>query len=324
MSDSEDLSGSEDGDFRPAFDLSELSPEVLKRVNALKNLQLANHQHEVEYHNELHKLDLKYKKLYDENNEKRKLICSGEHEPTALECEWKVKDVSEAVIEKLEKFAIDGKGSEEGNEKGIPNFWLTVFQNANSALLEGSLQQIDEPIFKHLTDITVNLAEKNTSFVLNFYFSPNEFFTNSVLTKEYSLKSEIDPEDPLSFDGPEMLRSKGCKIDWKSGKNTTVKIIKQKVKQKGKGKGAAKVVTKEEKRESFFNFFKPPKVPEDPKEEVDAETQARLSDDFDIGFNIKEKIVPRAVLYFTGDALDGDDSDFEDDSEEDLDDDINA
>jgi len=38
MSDSEEFSGSEDGKFKfkAALDLSELPPEVLKRVNALK------------------------------------------------------------------------------------------------------------------------------------------------------------------------------------------------------------------------------------------------------------------------------------------------
>ena len=60
MSDSEDFSGSEDGNFKPAFELSELPAEVLKRVKALKNLQFANIKHEVEYYHEIHKLDLKY------------------------------------------------------------------------------------------------------------------------------------------------------------------------------------------------------------------------------------------------------------------------
>jgi len=322
MSDSEDFSGSEDGKFKfkPTFDLSELPPEVLKRVNALKNLQLANIKHEVEYYHEVHKLDLKYKKMYDENNEKRKKICVGDYEPTELECEWKESDTADAVIDKLEKLEVDDKGLKGGNAKGVPNFWLTVFQNANETLLSGSFEQIDEPIFKHLEDITLTLPEKNTGFTLHFHFGPNEFFTNPVLTKEYELKSEVDPEDPLGFDGPEMFRSKGCKIDWKSGKSTAVKIIKQKVKQKGKGKGGPKFVTKEEKRDTFFNFFKPPKVPEDPKEEVDDEKQALITEDFDIGFNIKEKLIPRAVLYFTGEALD-DDDDFEDDSDEEDDDD---
>jgi len=325
MSDSEDLSGSEDGKFKlkPTFDIAELPAEVIKRVKALKNLQFSNIKHEVDYYNEVHKLDLKYKKLYDENNEKRKQIYLGGYEPSDVECEWKESDAADDVIDKLEKLEVDDKNMKAGNVKGIPNFWLTVFQNANEALLSSSLEQIDEPIVRHLEDITITLPEKNTGFTLNFYFAPNEFFTNTVLTKEYELKSDFDPEDPLDFDGPEMFRSKGCKIDWKSGKNTTVKVIKQKVKQKGKGKGGPKFVTKEEKRETFFNFFKPPKAPETPQEvaALDDETQAQIADDFDIGFSIKEKIVPRAVLYFTGDALEGDDDDdFEDESDDEEDD----
>merc|ERR1712123_361547 len=319
MSDSEDFSGSEDGKFKfkQTFDLSELPQEVQKRVKALKNIQFANIKHEVEYYHEIHKLDLKYQKLYDENNVKRKQIYQGEYEPTALECEWKESDAADAVIDKLEKLEVDDKNLKGGNVKGIPNFWLTVFQNSNETLLSGTFEQIDEPVLKHLEDITITLPEKNTGFTLNFHFAPNEFFTNTVLTKEYELKSDYDPEDPLEFDGPEMFRSKGCKIDWKSGKNTTVKVIKQKVKQKGKGKGGPKFVTKEEKRETFFNFFKPPKVPEDAKDEVDDEKTALITQDFDIGFSIKEKLVPRAVLYFTGEAIEDDDDDFEDESDED-------
>lgn len=46
------------------------------------------------------------------------------------------------------------------------------------------------------------------------------------------------------------------------------------------------------------------------------ENRATLAIDFDVGFAIKEKIVPRAVLYFTGEILE-DDEDFEDvDSDE--------
>ena len=37
------------------------------------------------------------------------------------------------------------------------------------------------------------------------------------------------------------------------------------------------------------------------------ENRATLAIDFDVGFAIKEKIVPRAVLYFTGEILEDDD-----------------
>ena len=48
----------------------------------------------------------------------------------------------------------------------------------------------------------------------------------------------------------------------------------------------------------------------------DDETEALLSADFEIGHYIRERIVPRAVLYFTGDALDDDDFDDSDDDQD--------
>ena len=42
-------------------------------------------------------------------------------------------------------------------------------------------------------------------------------------------------------------------------------------------------------------------------EEPDEDTEALLAADFEIGHFIRERIVPRAVLYFTGEALEDDD-----------------
>jgi len=218
------------------------------------------------------------------------------------------------VIDKLEK---EG-GGDQRKVKGIPDFWLTVFQNANEPLLCGTFEAIDEPIMKFLQDVTISLPPENTSFTITFHFAPNQFFTNKELTKEYLMKNTFDPEDPLDFDGPEIYKSKGCKIDWKAGKNTTVKVIKQKQKSKGKGKGGQKFTTKQEKRESFFNFFSPPKVP-DNEDDIDDVLQALITEDFDIGFAIKEKLVPRAVLFYTGEALEGESEDEDEDGDEEED-----
>merc|ERR1711874_207069 len=97
---------------------------------------------------------------------------------------------------------------------------------------------------------------------------------------------------------------KGCKIEWAKGKNVTRKSVKQ------KGKGSAKTVIKLVKADSFFNFFNPPEVDENDKD-VSEEDRATLVLDYDVGFSIKEKLIPRAVLYFTGEVF-GDDSDYED------------
>ena len=49
-------------------------------------------------------------------------------------------------------------------------------------------------------------------------------------------------------------------IEWYPGKCLTQKVLKKKPK---KGSKNAKPITKTESCESFFNFFKPPEVPED-------------------------------------------------------------
>merc|ERR1711983_91024 len=72
---------------------------------------------------------------------------------------------------------------------------------------------------------------------------------------------------------------------------------------------------KQVKNDSFFNFFDPPPLPEDPEAEVDAETQELLTADFEIGHYIRERIIPRAVLFFTGEALEEDDFDEEEEEE---------
>jgi len=41
-------------------------------------------------------------------------------------------------------------------------------------------------------------------------------------------------------------------------------------------------------------------VPDDPETEVDEEIDNLLTTDFEIGHYIRERIIPRAVLYYTG------------------------
>merc|ERR1719435_481079 len=189
------------------------------------------------------------------------------------------------------------------NTKGIPKFWLHALKNANEEALMGLVEPHDEPVLEHLADITVALNEpKNTGFTLTFSFTENPYFSNPTLTKEYELRDGPDPDSPLEYDGPEIFRCKGCKIDWQEGKDVTQKTVKiKKIKaRKGATGSTDKAVTKEVPADSFFNFFSPPDVPEDPKAEVN-------DDD-------------RAVLYFTGDLFE-DDDEFEDCDTEEEDDD---
>jgi nucleosome assembly protein 1-like 1 len=190
-------------------------------------------------------------------------------------------------------------------------------------MLNDMVQEHDEPILKHLQDIQVKFSKADPmGFTLEFLFEPNEYFTNTVLTKEYEMRTEADGDDPFSYEGPEIIKCKGCTIDWKKGKNVTVKLIKKT--QKHKNRGTKRTITKTVQNDSFFNFFNPPEVTEG-EEEADEDNEAILAADFEIGHFIRERIVPRAVLYFTGEALEEDDFDDEegDDDDDEGDDDYN-
>ncbi|GJT03026.1 nucleosome assembly protein 1;2 [Tanacetum coccineum] len=77
--------------------------------------------------------------------------------------------------------------------------------------------------------------------------------------------------------------------------------------------------------ESFFNFFNPPQVPEAEEaidEEEAKELQNQMEQDYDIGSTIRDKIIPHAVSWFTGEAVEEDEFDgLEEEDDDDEDDD---
>jgi len=123
--------------------------------------------------------------------------------------------------------------------------------------------------------------------------------------------------------------------------NLTVKTIRKK--QKHKERGAVRTIVKQVPTDSFFNFFNPPEVPTD-KEEIDDESQQVssplqylpsgflltcvfqiLATDFEIGHFLRARIIPKAVLYYTGDIVDDEDDEdeeeFDENEEDEYDDD---
>lgn len=89
--------------------------------------------------------------------------------------------------------------------------------------------------------------------------------------------------------------------------------------------------------ESFFNFFSPPKPPQEDDDDVASDIEERLELDYQLGEDIKEKLIPRAIDWFTGEALqyeelednfegefEGDDEDEDDEDDDDDEDDKRA
>lgn len=88
-----------------------------------------------------------------------------------------------------------------------------------------------------------------------------------------------------------------------------------------------RVVKKTVPTESFFNFFDPPKAPKEEDEDAASDIEERLELDYQLGEDIKEKLIPRAIDWFTGEALqfeelddDLEEGDFEDEDDEEDDD----
>ena len=62
-----------------------------------------------------------------------------------------------------------------------------------------------------------------------------------------------------------------------------------------------------------LSLLAPPEVPE--SGDLDDDSEAILAADFEIGHFLRERIIPRSVLCFTGEAIEDDDDDY-DESEE--------
>ncbi|CAL2274659.1 unnamed protein product [Prunus armeniaca] len=272
--------------------LESLSPVVRKRVDVLREIQTQHDELEAKFFEERAALEAKYQKLYQPLYSKRYEIVNG-----VVEAEGATTEAA-------------NQEDNAAEEKGVPDFWLNAMKN-NEVLAE-EITERDEGALKYLRDIKWFRIDNPKGFKLEFYFDTNPFFKNSVLTKIYHM---IDEDEPI------LEKAIGTEIEWYPAKCLTQKLLKKKPK---KGSKNAKPITRTENCESFFNFFSPPQVPEDDEDiEEDAaeELQNQMEQDYDIGSTIRDKIIPHAVSWFTGEAIQGDDfGDLEDDEDDDIED----
>ncbi|XP_072983772.1 nucleosome assembly protein 1;2-like isoform X2 [Typha latifolia] len=271
--------------------LEALSPKVRKRVEVLREIQSQHDELEAKFFEERAALEAKYQKLYQPLYTKRYEIVNG------------VVEVEGVTDETTEEASTEDKATEA---KGVPDFWFNAMKT-NEVLAE-EIQERDEGALKYIKDIKWCRIDNPKGFKLEFFFDINPYFKNSVLTKTYHM---IDDDEPI------LEKAIGTEIEWYPGKSLTQKILKKKPK---KGSKNAKPITKTENCESFFNFFNPPQVPDD-DEDIDEDTaeqlQSQMEQDYEIGSTIRDKIIPHAVSWFTGEAVQGDDFDIEEEDEDD-------
>jgi len=172
------------------------------------------------------------------------------------------------------------------------------------------MSEKDAEILSFLEDITTTDLEdedgEDTGYSLTLTFKENDFFSNKSLSisLDVSLDSGIMQVDRLE----------GTEILWKSdAKNPTIKVMKK----KKQGQAKKPPVVKKEKVESFFNIFSPPNLEEtaemegDEAEEIQGEIEQLLA----VCELLREEIIPNAVDWFTGAAIEGEEDEDEDEDD---------
>lgn len=295
-----DMPGALDfGDLDPNFSkkfLAKLQPRVRERVAVLQTQDKELEALQAAHDKAVLALRRKYNELAKPIFAKRREIVTGERDATEEEVKSGFPKEHEGKVSLTEGAAA------EGGKKGIPNFWVEALRH--HIIIDEMISEKDEEALSHLQDVTVEmLPDDQIGFTICFQFEPNEFFSNAMLSKTFIMK-ELDDEFVLD-------KAVGTDIEWKQGKNLGVNIVSKKQKNK---KGQVRYVNKEEPCPTFFDFFKNG-LSEDEEEQNHAMAET-----------FKDKIIPFAVEYFTGEAPNGDsdiegDDDGEEEDEEDEDDD---
>ncbi|CAG8034309.1 unnamed protein product [Penicillium salamii] len=313
--------------------IESLPPSVRRRVAGLKGVQKEHAKLEAQFQEEVLELEKKFFAKFTPLYERRSTIINGGVEPTEAEVEAGKEDEEE---EEEETKDTKKEAGETEPTAGIPEFWLSAMKNQIS--LAEMITERDEDALKHLTDIRMEYLDR-PGFRLIFEFSENEFFTNKTISKSYFYKDENGYGGDFIYDHAE-----GSQIDWKEDQDLTLRLESKKQRNKSKltwtsdhrnlltdhlhlGTKQTRVVKISVPTESFFNFFSPPQPPTEDDESVASDIEERLELDYQLGEDIKEKLIPRAIDWFTGEALQfeelGDDmegDEFEDEDDEDEED----
>eukprot|EP01132_Coremiostelium_polycephalum_P000530 gene530-668_t len=272
------------------------SDNVLKRVNALLKLDEQATDLNEEMAKEIREIEKRYAVKFAPIFTKRGEIIAGSYEPTEEDSKAK-----EPIV------IADSLGNSD--EKGIPGFWVRVLSNTQD--FGEIIDEVDRPALDYLTDISVDESSED-KLVFTFKFAENPYFTNTAIVKTI-----------IVTDG-DFETVDNTPIDWKEGKNFTVKTVSKSTKARGRGKKpTAQVKTVQEDIPCFFNSFLVP------KDEESEEADELLMIQCQLCIRLKDQIIPNAIDYFLDRAQEEDEMpygdygmDFEDEEgmEEDEDD----
>jgi nucleosome assembly protein 1-like 1 len=247
------------------------------------------------------------KKLTELNGEREKAMEGYLKERAALEAKYQTlckplyEKRSEIINGKMDdNITKENEGEDQPEEDdgervaGVPQFWVCALGHMD--VVAELITEQDVDCLEHLQDITCYDDDNGEGFTIKFHFGPNDYFENSVLTKRYEIPNLLLADEPI------LKNVEGCDIKWKSGRSLTCREVTKKQRGKGKNAGQIRSVKSQEQTDSFFNFFQPPKMPSlDMMDEEEADRLEQAFDqDYDIAQAFRSHVVPKAVLWFTG------------------------
>ena len=274
----------DDDDEDPTESILENLPQYIKhRVEKLKEINNEREELMKEYLEERAKLETKYQQLLQPLYEKRKDVVLGQMDDDIDN----THGTDNCIV----------GGDKQPKEKGIPQFWACTINQM--PVTEGILPEKDFECLGYLEDIRCLNYENGEGFRLEFHFAPNHYFENSVLTKSYDVPNLLLGDEPI------LKNVEGCEIIWKPSMSLTYIDTTKQQRGKGKNSGQIRTVTKNERCDSFFHFFTPPKMPSlDSMDEAEAvRLEAAFDEDYDVAQAFRSHIIPNAAMWFSGDAM---------------------
>jgi nucleosome assembly protein 1-like 1 len=202
--------------------IESLPASVRRRVAGLKGVQKDHSKLEAEFQEEVLQLEKKYFAKFTPLYQARAKIVNGAQEPSDEQV--KIGEQEDEDDEDEEKPETELNKDEGKDVKGIPEFWLSAMKNQIS--LAEMITDRDESALKSLTDIRMEYLDR-PGFRLIFEFDENEFFSNKTITKTYFYQEENGYGGDFIYDHAE-----GDKIEWKAGKDLTVRIESKKQRNK--------------------------------------------------------------------------------------------
>jgi len=180
----------------------------------------------------------------------------------------------------------------------IPNFWMTAM--INHPQISILLEEPEEEALQNLKSLEVEECQDiKSGYRIHFHFDENQFFTNSILTKEFKLGMSGDP------------KSSSTTIEWKKGgkSNTLMNMLSpaDSPSQPSSSSAIANGKSKRPRRKTFFGWFLDNSDPQ-----CDETAEA-----------IKDDLWPNPLHYYMTPDIEvdpDDDDDDEIDDEEDIDD----